>query len=97
MYAFDCDVPIKTKAEADAIAKAILDDRLMNLITGDAISKGNPNLKPGIVITVEANDKKFNGKYYVMGLSHRHIAGGKEQDGGFVTYLRLARDAQKGS
>jgi phage protein D len=91
VYAFDCDVPIKTKAEADAIAKAILDDRLMNFITGDAVSKGNPNLKPGIVVSIEANDKKFNGKYYITAVRHRYLPDGKA--GGYRTEFKFKRDA----
>ncbi len=38
----------------------------------------------------------FNGKYYVMGITHRHTRA-KGKDGGFVTILRVARDAQGGS
>jgi RNA polymerase sigma-54 factor len=42
VYTFDCDVPVKNKQEADAIAKAILEERMMSYITGDAVAKGNP-------------------------------------------------------
>ena len=41
----------------------------------------------------EGGEDPFNGKYYIMGITHRHQAGSKE---GFTTILRLARDAQKG-
>jgi hypothetical protein len=46
----------------------------------------DPNSKPA--------DDPFNGKYYIMGLTHRHTAT-KNKEGGFITVLRLARDAQK--
>ena len=55
--------------------------------------------KVGKVVKVVANaigaDDPFNGDYYLMGVTHRHIASKAKEGGGYVTILRFARDAQK--
>ncbi|MDB4959238.1 MAG: hypothetical protein JWO36_6807 [Myxococcales bacterium] len=97
---FTVDHPIWSKEEADALAKAKLTDLSLNHLTGEAEAVGDPKFDLGntVKITVNTNDKNdvFNGKYYVMGITHRNTPA-KGKDGGYVTTLRLARDAQKGS
>jgi Bacteriophage probable baseplate hub protein len=96
---FTVDHPIWSKEEADAIAKAKLMDQSLTFITGEAESVGNPNYDLATVVKVTANtdgEDTFNGKYYIMGLSHRYVAGGRDKDGGYVSVLRLARDAKGG-
>lgn len=98
---FTVDHPIWSKEEADAIAKARLVDAALTYMTGEAEAVGDPSFELGSTVKITCNTEDasdvFNGKYYVMGLTHRHTAGGKDKDGGYVTILRLARDAQKGS
>ena len=83
-----------------ALAKARLQDASLSYITGEAEVKGDPIYELGKLVKVTANssgtgaDDPFNGKYYIMGITHRHIVS-KGKDGGFVTILRFARDAQK--
>jgi phage protein D len=89
------DSPVSSKEEADNIAKSILNDRLMNFITGDGTCRGNPKLKPGIIVTVTVNDKRFDGKYYIMSVRHRYVHEG--QGGGFRTEFKVRRDAKTGS
>ena len=89
---FDVDVPVFTKEDADAIAKSILQDRLMGYITGDATAKGNPDLKPGIVVTIAVGDKRFDGKYYITAVRHRYVHEGT--DHGFRTHFKFKRDAE---
>jgi len=97
---FTVDTPIWSKEEADAIAKAKQVDAALMYMTGEAEAIGDPKFDLGTVIKLTINtaakDDTFNGKYYVMGLTHRYVAGGKDKDGGFVTHIRVARDAQKG-
>src|SRR5207248_1857821 len=64
----DVDLPVFSKEQADGIAKSVLDDRLMSFIVGDGITKGNPDIKPGIIISVVVGDKRFDGKYYITGV-----------------------------
>ena len=99
---FTVDHPIWSKEEANALAKARLMDLSLGFMTGEAECKGNSKLKPGIVVKFTPNSMDtsdpFNGKYYVMGVTHRfassHSHGGG--DSGFVSILRLARDAAGG-
>jgi hypothetical protein len=96
------DHPIWSKEEADAIAKAKLQDSALSYITGEAEITGDPTMDLGKIVKLSPNsdpnaspgDDPFNGKYYIMGLTHRH-SNSKSKDGGFITILRLARDAQK--
>ncbi len=94
---FTVDHPIWSKEEADAIAKARIRDLNLTFITGEAEIAGTPDVDLGQVIEIVANSQgedPFNGMYYVMGITHRHTLP-KSKEGGYVTILKLARDAQK--
>ncbi|WP_428268827.1 phage late control D family protein [Haliangium sp.] len=95
---FEVDHPIFSVQEAQAIAKAKLREAMMGYITGEGECRGMPDIKPGIVISVtvnpdDANDR-FNGKYLVVGSSHRYTNPTRGDAGGYVTGLRLSRDAE---
>jgi phage protein D len=96
---FTVDHPIWSAEEAKALAKARLQDASLSYITGEAEVAGNPVFELGKVVKVVANATNnadpFNGKYYLMGVTHRHIASKAKEGGGFVTILRFGRDAQK--
>ena len=70
-------------------------------MTGEAECVGDPKYDLATVVSLNVNTQDssdvFNGKYYVMGVTHRYVSSGKDKDGGYVTHLKLARDAQKGS
>lgn len=94
---FTVDHPIWSKQEADVLAKARLRDLNLTYITGEAEIMGSSEYELGTAVKITANaqaEDPFNGKYYVMGITHRHTMP-KAKDGGFVTILKLARDAQK--
>jgi len=99
----EVDQPIYKQEEADAIAKAILKERLMNFITGKRCSYGTPELKTGSKVVINVNDPRFNGDYYIVGVRHRYIQssrGGESQgamEGGYKTIIKVQRDAQSGS
>jgi uncharacterized protein len=96
---FTVDHPIWSAEEATALAKARLQDASLSYITGEAEVAGNPAFDLGKVVKVVANATNqadpFNGNYYLMGVTHRNIAAKAKDDGGYVTILRFARDAQK--
>jgi phage protein D len=96
---FTVDHPIWSAEEAKALAKARLTDATLSYITGEAEVAGNPVFDLGKVVKVIANATNsadpFNGLYYLMGVTHRHIAAKAKEGGGYVTILRFARDAQK--
>jgi hypothetical protein len=94
---FTVDHPIWSQEEAKAIATARLRDLNLTFITGEAECAGTAEVDLGQTIEITANANKvdpFNGKYYVMGITHRHTMP-KAKDGGFVTIFKLARDGQK--
>jgi phage protein D len=95
---FVVDQPIWSEEEAKALAEARLQEHGLGYITAEAEVMGASRYKPGIVIGVTVNrDKKdkFNGKYFVMGATHRYVHGTPgSPDGGYTTILRLARNAE---
>ncbi|HET7502469.1 MAG TPA: contractile injection system protein, VgrG/Pvc8 family [Kofleriaceae bacterium] len=97
---FTVDHPIWSKEEAMALAKAKLQDASLSFITGEAEVKGDSKFDLGKLVKVQASagdaaaNDPFNGKYYIMGVTHRHVVS-KTRDGGYVTILRFARDAAK--
>ncbi len=96
-----CDIPVRTKEEADAVAESALTERNMQFITGSLTTKGNPKIKVGTIVQIDANDKRYNGKYYVSGVRHKfsHGAsglGGGSGTGGFMTEVLFQRDAGMG-
>lgn len=103
---YEVDHPIFSVEEAKAIAEARLDELRMNYITGDAqvVGPNQADLKPGIVVKVTINtddpSDRFNGKYMVVGATHRytHAGGGSSGSGGggYTTTLRVSRDAEGG-
>jgi len=84
--------PVSSKEEADNIAKSILNDRMMGFITGDAVCRGNPDIKPGVIVTVGVQDKRFDGKYHVISVRHRYVHAGSA--GGYRTEFKFRRDAK---
>jgi phage protein D len=64
---------------------------MMGFITGDAVCRGNPDIKPGIILSVNLQDKKFDGKYHVISVRHRYVHAG--QAGGYRTEFKFRRDA----
>ena len=96
---FTVDHPIWSVEEAKALAEARLQDLSLSYITGEAEVAGNPKFALGKLVQVKANamkaDDPFNGKYYIMGVTHRHILAKAKDQGGYTTIARFARDAQK--
>lgn len=94
---FEVDHPIFSVEEAKAIAEAKLKEAMMGYMTGEGECRGSPEIKPGIVIAITVNrdeeSDRFNGKYLVMGVSHRY-AQGRGDAGGYSTGFRVSRDAE---
>jgi uncharacterized protein len=94
---FTVDQPIRSVEEAKELAKARLIELSLGYMTGELEVLGTGKIEPGIVIEIIINDQaedKFNGKYFVAGVSHRFVADKNSGDGGFITTARLQRDAQ---
>jgi uncharacterized protein len=67
----DVDEPVSSQAEADAIAKAILEDRGLQYITGEGEAIGRNDLRSGTVVKIENLGDKFTGLYYIIGTIHK--------------------------
>ena len=98
---FTVDHPIWSREEAVALAKARLVDLSLSFITGECELTGDTKVDIGNIVEIVLDDQSdtkatdpFNGRYYIMGLTHR-LSVSKGKGGGFTTILRLARDAQQ--
>ncbi len=91
---FMVDQPVFSKEEADALARGKHMDLSLSYVTGEAETLGSSKFDLGIVVKLSVGGSDpFNGKYYIMGITHRHASSSKD---GMTTTLRLARDAQGG-
>jgi phage protein D len=80
--------PVETQAEADQMAKALLNRYSLNYITGDGVCLGRPDLSAGRVIKLDGIDKRFSGRYYVTGAIHHYTA-----ESGYRTRFKARRNA----
>lgn len=63
--------PVFTQAEADSRAKAALNERAKEFLTGEAEAIGLPELRPDMNVTLEQLGKPFSKTYYVQQTTHR--------------------------
>jgi len=62
--------PVETQAEADTLAKAILDQINAEFVVADGISFGLPNLVAGKKVNITKVGAKFGGNYIVTAATH---------------------------
>jgi phage protein D len=96
-----CDIPVRSKEEAALIAESTAVERNMHFITGTLTTKGNADIKLGTIIEIDAEDNRFDGKYYVSGVIHQFSHGANSMEGGagtsgFMTHVEVQRDAGMG-
>jgi len=63
------DIPVSSQAEAEAIARAKLDDLVLNYLTADVQTQGNPAISPGIEVEVSGVGS-YDGRYKVADARH---------------------------
>lgn len=81
------DRSLFSQAEADQIAKAHLNRRVLGLIQGDGICIGHTELRAGKVIQIDGVGQQFSGRYYVTTASHRY------GPNGYYTHFTVQRNA----
>jgi phage protein D len=100
LKSYEVDHPIYSVDEAKKIAEAKVSEATMNYITGDGECRGTPGIKPGIVVTITVNPDnsgdRFNGKYMIVGATHRYSNTKIGDTGGYVTGFRVNRNAEGG-
>jgi Bacteriophage probable baseplate hub protein len=80
--------PVATQAEADQLAKARLNQLVLELISGDGVCYGRTDLRSGEVIKIEGVGTRFSGQYYVTSAVHSYSS----QDG-YKTRFTVRRNA----
>ena len=88
---FTIDEPIVTEEQANAMAKALLGESLATYVTGEAEASGSPELRPGRLVALVGLGDRFDGQYYVAGVSHR-FSHGLGCDGGYRSRLRVRHE-----
>jgi phage protein D len=82
------DVPLRTKAEADAIALGRFLNTALSYVRGDLVVHGNARLHAGMVVNVAGAGRTFSGPYYVTSARHETSA-----ERGYRTTLTVQRTA----
>ncbi|MEU8816747.1 contractile injection system protein, VgrG/Pvc8 family [Actinoplanes sp. NPDC048796] len=67
---------VRDQAEADARARAILDERARQFVEGEGESIGLPELRPDTNVTITGLGPAFSKPYYVSEATHRIDGGG---------------------
>ena len=80
--------PLMSQAEADQMAKAMLNHKSLSLIEGEGVCLGRTDLRAGKVIKIDGVGKRFGGQYYVTTAIHRYKA-----RGGYRTQFQVRRNA----
>ncbi|MFE3829653.1 VgrG-related protein [Streptomyces sp. NPDC059092] len=78
------DQPYDGRGETDKAAKALSDDVTSSFAEVDVMARGNPELRPGIPVTLADVGEPFEGKYTVTGA--RHTFGDQEH---YLTHLTV--------
>ena len=59
------------QAEIDQIAKTLAERHAQTFAEAEGVAQGNPDLRPGVLVTVKGVGSKFDGKYRIS--SARHV------------------------
>lgn len=81
------DRPVASAAEAEQMAKGILEGLALTYVTGEGTTVGNPAIRAGTVIELTELGKRFSGLYYVTATQHVRDALG------FRTHFTVRRNA----
>jgi phage protein D len=82
------DRPVMSQAEADQMAKALLQKTALSLVKGSGSCLGRTDLRPGKVVVIEGVGTMFSGKYYVTQATHTY-----SPQGGYRTSFDVQRNA----
>lgn len=70
------DLPVASQAEADEIAKALFNERVLQLVTGRGACIGMPKIRAGEVVELGGLGRRYSGAYFVTQSTHRMDASG---------------------
>jgi phage protein D len=86
------DQPIFSAEEANAIAKAKLGELTLSYLSGEALLGGTSRLRAESLVELQGVGDRFDGKYFVQGVTHRYSHGGVDR--GYKSVLRVRQDAE---
>src|ERR687885_1546043 len=75
-----CDQPVGTQTEADALAKAVLDQLGANYLSAEGTCIGEPALRAGKLVEIKGVGQRLGGKNFVTCTRHVYTP-----DGGYMT------------
>ncbi len=64
------DKPVASAKQAKTMAQALCDELGGEFVYADAKAEGNPEIRPGRVVTLEGMGDRYSGKYYVTETRH---------------------------
>lgn len=68
------DRPVKTQREADALAQALFDELASGFIKAEGVAFGDPRLRAGRMVTINAIGDRFSGRYLLTATTHIYRA-----------------------
>ncbi len=74
--------PVRSQAEADALAQALADQRASHFIEADGVCSGNPAVIAGSSVQVSAVGERFGGTYFITSTTHVYA----EQSGYYTRF-----------
>lgn len=77
--------PVRSQAEADALAQALADQRASRFIEAEGTCAGNPAVVAGSSAQVSAVGNRFSGVYFITSTTHVYAA-----QSGYVTHFTIS-------
>lgn len=77
--------PVRSQAEADALAQALADQRASRFIEAEGVCAGNPAVVAGASVQVSAVGDRFGGTYFVTSTTHVYAA-----QSGYLTHFSIS-------
>jgi phage protein D len=66
--------PVGDQTEAEGLARALFDELASSFVKASGVASGDPRLRAGKVVSVEAVGDRFSGRYHLTATTHRYRA-----------------------
>ena len=77
--------PVRSQAEADALAQALADQRASRFIEAEGVCAGNPAVIAGSSVQISAVGDRFSGAYFITSATHIYSA-----QSGYSTHFSIS-------
>lgn len=77
--------PVRTQAEADTMARALLNQQTSRFIEAEGTGAGNPAVVAGCSVQVSAVGTRFSGTYFITSTTHVYAA-----QSGYITHFSVS-------